>query len=93
MNCPGVHSWGGAGLGFACRSVWFKSQCSGTSVAVEWLRLHAATAGLDPWLVNEELTCQRAQLKKKASRGLSLGPRGPAVPKLGLLFLLFQPLR
>ena len=61
----GVHSWGGAGLGFACRSVWFKSQCSGTSLAVQWLRLHASTAAFDPWLVNEDLTCQTAQPKKK----------------------------
>ena len=65
----GVHSWGGAGLGFACRSVWFISQCSGTSLAVQWLRLHASTAAFDLWLVNEDLTCQTAQPKKKRQAG------------------------
>lgn len=43
-----------------------KTEASGTSLAVQRLRLHASTAAFDPWLVNEELTCQTAQPKNKS---------------------------
>lgn len=70
----------------------FKSQrrdFSGSPV----VKVHASTpAAFRPWLVNEELMAAKQHSQKKASRCLLLSPRGPAVLKQGLLFLLFQPL-